>query len=50
MGEMKNEYKIFVRKAERKRSCGRLGHGYEENVKVDLMEIGCEDLTGNLQE
>jgi hypothetical protein len=42
MGEVRNAYKILVRKPERKRLLGRLKYRYEDNIKLDLKEIGCE--------
>jgi hypothetical protein len=36
-----NEYKILVRKREGIRSLGRPRLRYEDNIKVDLKEIGC---------
>jgi hypothetical protein len=45
MGVMINTYKTFVRKPERKRSLGRSRHRWEDEIKIDLREIGleCED-------
>jgi hypothetical protein len=40
MGEMRNAYKILVGKPERKRPLRRPGHRWEDNIKVDLREIG----------
>jgi hypothetical protein len=37
---MRNASKIFVRKPERKRSFGRSKHTWEDNIKMDLGEIG----------
>jgi hypothetical protein len=33
---MKNEYKIIVRKTERKRALGRTKHRWENNIKMDV--------------
>jgi hypothetical protein len=41
MGEIRNAHKILVRKLEWKRLHGRLGHRWEENIKMDLKEKGC---------
>jgi hypothetical protein len=30
-----------VRKPEGKRQSGRLGHRWEDNIKMDLQEVGC---------
>jgi hypothetical protein len=40
MGEMRNAYKILVRKTERKRSIGRLSRRLEDNIRIDLREMG----------
>jgi hypothetical protein len=34
-------YKVLVGKPERKRLHGRLGRRWEDNIKVDLQEVGC---------
>jgi hypothetical protein len=40
MGEMRNAYKILVEKPEGKRSLGRPRRRWEDNIKIDLREIG----------
>jgi hypothetical protein len=40
--EERNIYNIFIGKHEGKRPLGRLGHRWENNNKIDLMEIGFE--------
>jgi hypothetical protein len=35
VGEMRNAYKILVRKPEEKRSVGRAGRRWEDNIKID---------------
>jgi hypothetical protein len=40
MGEKKNVYRLLVRKAEEKRPLGRPRHGWLDNSKMDLLEIG----------
>jgi hypothetical protein len=40
MGEKRNEYWLLVRKPERKRPLGRPRHGWVDNIKMDLREIG----------
>jgi hypothetical protein len=40
MAEMRNEYKIFVRKPEGERPLGGSIHRWEDNIKMDLKEIG----------
>jgi hypothetical protein len=39
MGE-KNGYRILVRMPERKRPLGRLKRRWEDNIRMDLREIG----------
>jgi len=41
MGEGKGVYRILVGKPEGKRPLGRPRHGWEDNNKVDLQEVGC---------
>jgi hypothetical protein len=40
MGEKRNACRILVGKLEGKRSLGRPRHRWEDNIKVDLREIG----------
>jgi hypothetical protein len=40
MGEMRNSYKMLVRKPEAKRSLGRPRHRLKDDIKTDLMVIG----------
>jgi len=40
MEEMRNAYNILVGKSEWKRPVGRRSHWWEDNVKIDLREIG----------
>jgi hypothetical protein len=40
MGEKRNVYRILVGKPEGKRSLGRPKHRWEDNIKMDLREIG----------
>jgi hypothetical protein len=40
MGEMKNAYTIFVGEPEERKSLGRLRCRWENNIKIDLREIG----------
>jgi hypothetical protein len=42
MGEMKNTYNIFVRNPNRKRPLRRRRHRWEDNIIMDLREIGWE--------
>jgi hypothetical protein len=40
MGEKRNVYRLLVGKPEGKRPLGRLRHGWIDNIKVDISEIG----------
>jgi hypothetical protein len=40
MGEKLNAYKIFVENPEGKRPLGRSKLGWEDNIKMDIREIG----------
>jgi hypothetical protein len=40
MGELRNLYIILVREHEGKRLCGRPRHRWEDNIRMDLREIG----------
>jgi hypothetical protein len=44
MGEMRNAYKIFVGITERKRQLGRPRRRWEDNIRMDLIEIEWEYL------
>jgi len=37
-------YRVFVGKPEGKRPLGRPRHRWEDNIKVDLQEVGCEGM------
>jgi hypothetical protein len=39
---MKSEYKIFVGKREVKRPLGRTRRRWQDNIRMDLGETGCE--------
>jgi len=41
-GEIRNVYKIFVRKPKGKRPLGKPMHKWEGNITMDLREIGWE--------
>jgi hypothetical protein len=41
-GEMRNAYKIFDGKPEGKRPLRRHRHRWEDNIKIDLREMGLE--------
>jgi len=40
IGENRNAYKIFIGKSEGKRPSGKSRCGWEDNIRVDLSEIG----------
>jgi hypothetical protein len=40
MGERKGVYKILVEKPEGKRPCGRTRCRWEDNIKMDLWDVG----------
>ena len=41
MGERKGVCRVLVGKPEGKRPLGRSRHRWEENIKMDLQEVGC---------
>jgi hypothetical protein len=41
MGEGRDMYRVLVRKPEGKRPEGRPGCRWEDNIKMDLQEVGC---------
>jgi len=46
MGERKGAYKILVGKPERKRLLGRPRLRYDDNIEMDLQEVGWRAWTG----
>jgi len=40
MGERRGVYKVLVGKPKRKRSLGRPRRRWEDNIKMDLQEVG----------
>ena len=40
-GERRGVYRVLVGKPEGKRSLGRPRHRWEDNIKMDLQEVGC---------
>jgi len=40
MGEKRGVYRILVRKPEENRPLGRLRHRWEDNINIDLQEVG----------
>ena len=45
MGETKGIYRVLVVKPEGKRSLGRHRRRWENNIKIDLQEVGCEGMS-----
>jgi hypothetical protein len=43
MREGRGVYRILVRKPEGKRPLGSPRRGWEDNIKMDLQEVGCGD-------
>jgi len=41
MGEGRGIYRVLVRKPEGKRPLGRPRHLWEDNIQMDLQEVGC---------
>ena len=41
MGERRGVYRVLVGKPERKRPLGKPRHSWEDNIKMDLQEVGC---------
>jgi len=44
MGERRGVHRVLVGKPEGKRSLGRPRRRWEDNIKVDLQEVGCGDM------
>jgi len=44
VGERRGVYRVLVGKREGKRPLGRPRHRYEDNIKMDLQEVGCRDM------
>jgi len=40
-GERRGVYRVLVGKPEGKRPFGRPRHRWEDNIKLDLQEVGC---------
>jgi hypothetical protein len=47
MGEMKDTYKTFVSTPEWKRRLARPRSEWEDDIKVDVKEIGCKSVDWN---
>jgi len=41
MGEKRGVYRVLVGKPEGKRPLGRPRHRWEDNIKMDMQEVGC---------
>jgi hypothetical protein len=41
MGEGRGVYRVLVGKPEGKRTLGRPRHRWDDNIKMDLQEVGC---------
>jgi len=41
MGEKRGLYGVLVGRHEGKTPLGRLRHGWEDNIKMDLQKVGC---------
>jgi len=41
VGETRGAYRVWLGKPERKRPLGRPRHGWEDNIKMHLQEVGC---------
>ena len=44
MGERRGAYRGLVGKPEGKRPLGSPGHRWEDNIKMNLQEVGCGDM------
>ena len=44
MGELRRVYRVLVMKPEGKRPLGRPRCIWEDNIKMDLQEVGCGDV------
>ena len=47
MGERRGVYRVLVGKSEGKRPLGRHRHRWEDNIKMDLQEVGCGSMDWN---
>jgi hypothetical protein len=41
MGKTRGVYRVFMGKPEGKRPLGRTSRRWEDNIKMDLQEVGC---------
>ena len=42
MDQFRNEYRVLVGKPESKRPLGRPRRRWEDNIKIDFREVGCD--------
>jgi hypothetical protein len=47
IGESRDVYRVLIRKPEGKRPLGRPTLSWEDNINMDLQEVGCEAWTGS---
>jgi len=47
MGERRGVYRVLMRKPEGKRPLGIPRHRWEDNIKMDLQEVGCGGMDWN---
>jgi hypothetical protein len=48
MGERRGAYRVSVQKREERRPFERFRRRWEDNIKMDLREVGCEARTGSI--
>jgi hypothetical protein len=48
MGEMRDACRVLVEKSDGRRPHGRPRHRWEDNIKMDLREVGWEAWTGSV--
>ena len=44
MGNRRGVYRVLVGKPEGKTPLGRPRRGWEDNIKMDLQDVGCKDM------
>ena len=44
MGERRGVYEVLVGKPEERRSLGRPRYRWQDNIKMDLLEVGCRGM------
>ena len=47
MGARRGVYRVLVGRPEQKRPFGRPRHRWEDNIKMDIQEVGCGVWTGS---